>query len=193
MELLDVCDEYGRPTGEVVERARAHRAGVCHRTAHTWLYRMNGGRYEVLLQKRSDEKESYPGMLDTSCAGHVPAGEAALAAAVRELREELGFDVRPERLTCLGMFRSRDDLVFHEAPFRDNECCFVYACEASVEPAAFRLQRDEVAGVEWRDLEEVLRRAPVQRDVYCIPIEGIRMLHRYLIGPDDAAAERRKG
>ena len=33
MEILDVVDETGAPTGETVERTEAHREGVRHRTA----------------------------------------------------------------------------------------------------------------------------------------------------------------
>ena len=36
------------------------------------------------------EKESFPGMYDTSSAGHIPAGEEPLPSALRELSEELG-------------------------------------------------------------------------------------------------------
>ena len=39
MEILDVVDETGAPTGETVERAEAHREGVRHRTAHVWIAR----------------------------------------------------------------------------------------------------------------------------------------------------------
>jgi len=44
----------------------------------------------VLLQKRSAEKESFPGMFDTSFAGHIQAGDDPLESAQRELREKLG-------------------------------------------------------------------------------------------------------
>ena len=33
MEILDVVDETGAPTGETVERTEAHREGVRHRTS----------------------------------------------------------------------------------------------------------------------------------------------------------------
>ena len=39
MELFDVCDLNGRPTGEIVSRAEAHRNGILHRTAHIWIIR----------------------------------------------------------------------------------------------------------------------------------------------------------
>ncbi len=36
-EALDIVDEDGNPTGETVERGRAHREGIRHRTSHVWL------------------------------------------------------------------------------------------------------------------------------------------------------------
>ena len=50
MEILDVVDETGAPTGETVERAEAHREGVRHRTAHVWIARNRNGRIQLLLQ-----------------------------------------------------------------------------------------------------------------------------------------------
>lgn len=39
MEYLDIVDEMGNPTGEIVEREYAHRHGIRHRTSHVWLLR----------------------------------------------------------------------------------------------------------------------------------------------------------
>ena len=58
MELLDICNEEGFPTGETVERSRAHSEGILHRTAHVWVVREVDGRTQVLLQKRSMDKDS---------------------------------------------------------------------------------------------------------------------------------------
>ena len=41
MELLDIVDEKGNPTGEVKERALIHREGLLHRTSHVWIARKN--------------------------------------------------------------------------------------------------------------------------------------------------------
>ena len=183
MEYVDVCDENGLPTGEIVERSTAHRTGVRHRTAHVWIYRESEGRYQVLVQKRSDNKASFPGMYDTSCAGHVPAGEEPIDAAVRELSEELGIRLRPDQLEELGQFDSRDDLIFRGAPFRDDERCFVYAYGGPVDTGRLHLQADEVAAVQWQDLDILSRRAPVMRDVYCVPLEGLRLLQNHLAPP----------
>ena len=73
-EILDIVDDNGQPTGEVIDRVTAHREGILHRTSHVWLVRIKDGRQQVLLQKRSEEKDSYPGCYDISSAGHIPAG-----------------------------------------------------------------------------------------------------------------------
>ncbi len=39
-----------------------------------WVVRKRDVGYDILLQKRSMEKESFPGLYDTSSAGHIPAG-----------------------------------------------------------------------------------------------------------------------
>ena len=90
MEYLDIVDENGLPTGRTVARDTAHSEGIRHRTAHVWIVRGDKARREVLLQKRSMEKESFPGLYDTSSAGHIPAGDEPLMSALRELKEELG-------------------------------------------------------------------------------------------------------
>ena len=89
-EWFDVVDEKGNPTGETVEREYAHRNGVRHRTAHLWLAREKNGCPQILLQKRSANKDSHPGCYDISSAGHIPAGVEYRESAVRELKEELG-------------------------------------------------------------------------------------------------------
>lgn len=61
MELFDICDEQGNPTGGTVERNEAHAHGICHRTAHIWIAKKENGRYKVLLQKRAMNKDSFPG------------------------------------------------------------------------------------------------------------------------------------
>ena len=62
------------------------------------------GRTEVLLQKRSMNKDSFPGKFDTSSAGHIQAGDEPLESALRELGEELGIQATPEQLVFAGTF-----------------------------------------------------------------------------------------
>ena len=43
-EILDIVDDNGQPTGEVIDRVTAHREGILHRTSHVWLVRIKDGR-----------------------------------------------------------------------------------------------------------------------------------------------------
>ena len=101
-EWLDIVDEEGNPTGKTVERSAAHREGIRHRTAHVWLARIREGRPQLLLQKRSRDKDSHPGCFDMSSGGHIPAGVEYLPSAIRELQEELGVT---DRLRCAQVFQ----------------------------------------------------------------------------------------
>ena len=93
MEYLDIVDENGIPTGEIIERSIAHQTGVRHRTTHIWIVRKRDENVEILLQKRSQNKDSFPGCYDISSAGHIPAGDEFAESGLRELAEELGISI----------------------------------------------------------------------------------------------------
>ena len=180
-EYLDIVDEAGRPTGEIVARDRAHLEGIRHRTAHVWIVRKGPEGWEVLLQKRSMLKESFPGLYDTSSAGHIPAGDEPLESALRELKEELGISAAPEQLDYAGSFSIYYERVFHGRPFRDNEVTWVYVYRDSVDISDLTLQASEVDGVDWFDLETVWNEIqPGESERFCPPREGVGTLREYL-------------
>ena len=111
-ELFDITDEKGIPTGKIVSREEAHEKGILHRTAHIWIIRKKEASYEVLLQKRSANKDSFPLMYDTSSAGHIQAGDEPLESALRELFEELGIRAKKEELSFVGIFRKQFEKEF---------------------------------------------------------------------------------
>ena len=153
-EIFDIIDTQGNPTGETVTREKAHAEGIPHRTAHIWIIREKYGRTEVLLQKRSMNKDSFPGKFDTSSAGHIQAGDEPLESALRELGEELGIQATPEQLVFAGTFPISFAKEFHGKMFRDEELAFVYIYDQPVDIADLVLQKEEVEAVEWFALEE---------------------------------------
>lgn len=198
MEIFDIVDELGQPTGQTVPRSEAHEKGICHRTAHIWIVRENRGKKQVLLQKRALGKDSFPGCFDTSSAGHIQAGDEPLASALRELSEELGIKARMEDLDFVGNFRAVYEMKFYGKPFRDNEVVFVYAYDKPVDVSKLSLQAEEVECVQWFDLEEVYREVSKYRDKirrdgsvagyekkeydgkFCVPPEGISLIRAYM-------------
>lgn len=180
MEYLDICNEEGLPTGEIISRDEAHRDGVLHRTAHVWIVRKKETGYDVLLQKRSMEKESFPGQYDTSSAGHIPAGAEPLDSALRELEEELGIKADTDDLSEAGTFRIRYEKEFHGRMFRDNEYTRVYVYQKPVDTASLTLQASEVDEVRWFDLDEVSDEIRRSRERFCVPSAGLNVLRRFL-------------
>lgn len=184
VEWFDVCGENGLPTGEIVERSVAHSEGILHRTAHVWIIRKLDGRWQVLLQKRSAEKDSYPGMYDTSSAGHIPAGMEPLASARRELAEELGICASEDELQFIGTFRTQYEEVFHGKPFRDNEMISIYVYNKPVEPDNLVLQESEVEEVRYWDLEETYEEVCRGSDRFCMNPKGMKVLVDFLKSED---------
>ncbi len=172
-ELLQACDENGNPLGSVT-RAEAHAKGILHSASHTFIYKYDGDRLMILLQRRSAHKDSFPGMLDTSSAGHTEYGSNFLKTAERELFEELGLTVDEHALTPLFMQTVHLDNIFHNKRFIDNEVNMVYALELDVDPASLTLQPAEVSEVVWMAAEDILKQIGRDDSELCMRPDEIR-------------------
>ena len=179
-EIFDIIDTQGNPTGETVTREKAHAEGIPHRTAHIWIIREKYGRTEVLLQKRSMNKDSFPGKFDTSSAGHIQAGDEPLESALRELGEELGIHATPEQLVFAGTFPISFAKEFHGKMFRDEELAFVYIYDQPVDIADLVLQKEEVEAVEWFALEETYAECQKSREKFCVPSGGLEIVREFM-------------
>lgn len=154
MEIFDIVDEKGIPIGETIERTQAHEKGVRHRTAHIWIVREQDGKAQLLLQKRSAEKDSFPGRFDTSSAGHIQAGDEPEESAIRELHEELGIRAAKEDLTFAGCFDIQYEKEFYGKMFRDNEVAFVYMYTKPVDAKSLPCKKRKWrawSGLIWRN------------------------------------------
>lgn len=96
-EVFDVVDAQDRVVGQG-RRSEIHARGLLHRAVHVLWLRGDG---QLCLQRRSFRKDSCPGLISTSCAGHLDSGEDYHPAAVRELGEELDIRVSPEELSLI--------------------------------------------------------------------------------------------
>jgi isopentenyldiphosphate isomerase len=149
-ELLDILDESGLPTGQVVPKSEAHRLGLWHRCFHCWICGSDPGGSYLLLQRRAATKDTWPGYLDVTAAGHLAAGEKTLDG-LREVEEELGLGIKPERLVPLGTGR-----VEQEIPGGcDRELHEVFLVFDVTPPGDLRLQKVEVEAVFRLDLDDV--------------------------------------
>lgn len=132
-ELLEVVDERNLVIGQL-SRGEIHRRGLRHRAAHILIFNEQG---ELFLQKRSMNKDEFPGVWDSSAAGHVGIGESTDHCILREVQEELGIQLPepPERLFLL-----------EATPVTGMEFCQVYR---AIHNGPFTLNRDEIETGRW--------------------------------------------
>ena len=86
-EYLEIVNENGEIIGSA-QRSEIHgNPSLLHKVVHVLVFNREGN---LLLQRRSQNKDVAPGKWDTSVGGHVEAGEDLLKSCKREMQEELG-------------------------------------------------------------------------------------------------------
>ena len=139
MEVLEIVDKDGR-TLSVAPRSEIHgNPELLHKVAHVLVFNDKG---ELLLQKRSMNKDVAPGRWDTSVGGHVSPEEDPATGAVREMEEELG--VVPDRLDFLYSY-------IHSNNY-ESELVFTHSC---LRNGPFSFNREEIDAVRFWGLEEI--------------------------------------
>lgn len=122
-EMLEIVDTEGRTIGHASRSQIHNNSYFLHKVVHVLVFNPAG---ELLLQKRSMNKDLFPGKWDTSVGGHVMLGEDILEAAIRETEEELGFV--PDILDFLYSYtysgRFERELVYTYFIIKDG--CFSY-------------------------------------------------------------------
>lgn len=163
-ELVDVIGEDGHVV-DVVTRSEMRRRRLRHRCTFVVVRSTLG---EVLIHRRSDDKDMWPGRWDLACGGVVGAGEDWLVAAERELAEELGIAGVPLVELSSGTFADADVdevarawQVHHDGPFTFTD--------------------DEVVEALFVPLDELERRLGVDRFVP----DSVALLAADLLGGGD--------
>ena len=137
-ESVTIVDASNQVIG-AAPRWVMRRDRMRHRATFIFVFASNG---ELLIQRRTDCKDLYPGYYDLAAGGVVTAGEDYAESAQRETLEELGIKNTP-------LEEGRD--FYYEAP--DNRCFGrIYRC---LHDGPFRLQPEEVAAAFFRPLDEV--------------------------------------
>ncbi len=140
-EFFDVVNDRDEVVGRAARR-EVHARKLLHRAVHILVFDRTG---RIFLQKRSMLKDMSPGLWDSSCSGHVDAGEDYDTAAVRELGEELGLKVDkvPERW-------------FSDRPCEATGWEFVWVYRMQYD-GPFVLHPQEIERGGWFTVEELTR------------------------------------
>lgn len=138
-ELFDFVDEFDNVI-EPKTRHFIHENNLRHRAVHAIFFDFNGN---VLLQKRSAQKDSYPLAYTTSCSGHVDSGETYEDALIRETAEELGVNLSLKDFKYIGKVEACKETGW--------EFTKVYTCYYD---QTFNPPADEVASLDWAKIKD---------------------------------------
>jgi len=170
-ELVDVVDDDDRVIATVT-RTEMRAKRLQHRGVSIAVLSSDG---RLLVHKRADDKDIWPGWWDMAAGGVVAAGENYTDAARRELAEELGVDVDPAALESLG-----------EGRFADESVALIGRGYLVVHDGPFELTDGEIAEVRWvtqDELEALLVAEPFVPDNVALLLPLLRV--RWASSPTD--------
>jgi 16S rRNA (adenine1518-N6/adenine1519-N6)-dimethyltransferase len=94
-EIFDIADENDNITGQAT-RKECHEKGLIHRSVMFFVFDDEG---RVLVTKRTQNKDFFPGYWSIVLGGHLLASESYEEAVKRELLEEVGISGEPFFIT----------------------------------------------------------------------------------------------
>ncbi len=153
-ELIDVLDENGIKTGEILTRKEVHKRGLWHRII---VVAIINDKNEILIQQRSDNKDKNPGKWDISVTGHLSAGQDSLTAATREISEEvsvsLGYSVEVKDFRFMFSFRKEEKVSeeHYDRQFYD----FFILRQNGLTTDNLRFQASEVQAIKFVSISEL--------------------------------------
>ena len=139
-ELWDVYDAERRLTGRLHRRGDMLEGEDYHLVVHAWVRRSDG---RFLLTRRAANK-GWPNMWECT-GGSAVAGDDSLTAALRELREETGLAIPPERGSVVYSYR------------KDHYFCDVWLFQYDFRPEEIRLLENETCGAVCATADEILQ------------------------------------
>ncbi len=182
MEYFDLYDKNGKQLNKIKLRSEVHRDGDWHYAVDIWIL---NNRRELLLQKRSKQKESFPNLWEVSCSGHISSGEDSKTSALREIKEELGLDIEEKALKFI--FKAKDSSITNKGTFINNEFKDVYLIKKDIELHELKLDLLEVSEVKFISIED-LKQHIEDKDKTFVPHEEVyKKLFEYLAshGPEN--------
>jgi isopentenyldiphosphate isomerase len=138
MELWDIYDSDGYKTGLVKKRTDNLYKGEYHLAAEVWII---NSKSEILIQKRASTKDILPDIwaLTTGC---MLTGEDTIEGSIREVKEELGINLK------------RDNLKLKRRIFRTDTIWDVYFVYKDIDLSKIVLQVEEVSDVKLISVEK---------------------------------------
>ena len=148
-EMIDIFDENQNKLNISLPRKEVHQKGLWHIASGCVIVNNN---LEILSQKRSIHKDKNAGLWDLSASGHIPAGEDAQNSLLREIKEELGLDIKGSELHLLGVYRRQE--THNDGKFLENEFDYIYVIKKDIKISDIAIQQEEVDDAKYFSAQE---------------------------------------
>lgn len=139
-EYWDVYDRFRNRTGEIIQR-----------DGNRWLKQeeyhivitgiIENSRKQILITKRKEDKKVFPGLWECT-GGSVKSGETSIEATIREIKEEIGIELKKEEAIFLGTIK------------KDNYFRDVWKFEKDIEENEVSYNDGEVIDSKWVTIDE---------------------------------------
>ena len=153
-EMIDVLDENGIKTGQILPRSEIHKKGLWHRAI---VVAIINEKNDILIQQRSANKDKNPNKWDISAAGHISSGQDSLMAATREINEEvsvnLGFNVEVKEFRYMYSFRKQQ--VFAEDYIENQFYDFFILRQNGLNKQSLKYQDSEVQAIDFVTISQL--------------------------------------
>mmetsp|Transcript_19249 Transcript_19249/g.33331 ORF Transcript_19249/g.33331 Transcript_19249/m.33331 type:complete len:413 (+) Transcript_19249:165-1403(+) len=142
-EMVDVVNEDDQVVSSS-KRAVVRTFNLISRC--TYIILVNNSSGKIYVQRRSDQKDSGPGLLDPAPGGVIGAGESYLINAQREMAEEMGLEnLSFEHVTTF----------WYEDP-KERSWGTIFCARLDTPVSELKLQESEVSEVKLMSPEEIL-------------------------------------
>ena len=157
MESLTVVNEQDKVLGYSLKEDILRR-GLNYRCVQVFIF---NGKEELLVCRRPEVKKKFAGQFAASAMGHVRRGEEYEDSAIREMKQELGINVRLRKATKFSVMDG-ENRVFQEIWFGSvNE---------EIEP-----DETEIAESKYFELGNVRQAMAVNPENFAVPfIEAVK-------------------
>ena len=159
MEYVILVNKQNKILG-TAPKLQAHNNNTkLHRGFSLFLFNKKG---ELLLQKRSFKKKTWPLVWSNSCCGHPALGQSNVDAAKRRLEYELGISAA-DIFEVISDFRYKvklDSIV-------ENEICPILVGISEQEPIMNKDEVNDIAWVNWNKFIDDVKNNPDGYSPWC--------------------------
>ena len=161
-EAVILVDENDSAIGSASKVSAHYQAGLLHRAFSVLMFDREG---RLLLQKRADDKVTFPGVWANSCCSHPLSSDTeselidasgVKRAAIRKLHQELG--ISPDELS-LDDFHFVTKMMYSarmNADWIEREIDHILVIQADVD---IKMNQNEVSEIKWvskQELDQIL-------------------------------------